>query len=122
MSSATNNGLAPQTALRPVGLIAGIAALEALTYTMADYSTSGGFGAAVPWLLLDLYLLRSIWRGSHTAWFALVALNIGLVALAAMTYFVHNMHMGGGPFLLVRVGLELALLATPAVRRWVAQD
>lgn len=42
--------------------------------------------------------------------------------MSSATNFVHNTHMDGGPFLLPRVGLELALLATPAVRRWVAQD
>ncbi|MEY9925790.1 hypothetical protein ABH926_000410 [Catenulispora sp. GP43] len=121
MSSATDGYIEARPAPRPAGLIAGIAVLEALTVAIADYSAVGGLGAALPWLLLDIYLLRRIWIGSSVAWFALVTLNVGVVAVAASTLFVHNLHVDGGPLLLARLGLELALLAAPGMRRWVAQ-
>ena len=122
MGSATDGGLAPRAALRPVGLIAAIAVMQVLTFAMADYSAAGGHGAAVPWLLLDFFLVWRIWRGGYTAWCVLVTLNVGVIALATMTFFVHNAYMDGGPLLLVRVGVELALLGAPATRRWVAQN
>ena len=122
MSSGTGDYLARRPASRPVRLIAGIAALEALPFAIVDYSAVGGWGAALPWMLLSVYLLRGLWNGSSAAWYALVALNIVVIALCTLTLFAHNVHVSGGPLLLARVGLELALLATPGVRRWVAQD
>lgn len=121
MSSATDADLAPLAAARPVGLIAGIVLLEVLTYSMTDYSAVGGAGAAVPWILLDAYLLRRIWHGSHGAWSVLVALNIAVLGLAAWTLAETNVHMEGGPWLAVQTALELALLAAPGLRRWVAE-
>lgn len=121
MSYATDGYLAPRTASRPVGLLAGIAALEVLTYSLPDYTAVGSLGAEVPWMLLDAYLLRKIWRGSSGAWSVLVALNIGVIVLAAWTLFARNIHMDGGPLMVVRVVLELALLTAPRLRRWVSQ-
>lgn len=114
--------LAPRAASRPVGLIAAIVALEVLAFSITDYAAFGGLGASVPWILLDVYLLRKIWHGSFGAWSVLVALNIGVIALAAWTLFQRNAHMDGGPLLVVRVVLELALLAALGMRRWVSQD
>ena len=122
MSSATDGCLAPRTEPRPAGLIAGVGALEVLTFATADYSAAGGLGAALPWMLVDFFLLRKIWRGSSGAWCVLVALDIAVIALFALTFFVRDTHVDGGPSVLVAVGLELALLAAPRMRRWVARD
>lgn len=123
MSHATDRYLAPRAASRrPVELIAGIATLEALTFILADYSKVGGLDAAVPWIFLDANLIRKIWRGSSTAWTVLVVFHIGVLALAAWTLVAHNVHVDGGPLLVVRVVLELSLLAAPGMRRWVATD
>jgi hypothetical protein len=121
MSHATEGYLAPRNAARPVGLIAGIAALEALTFLLTGYSKADGLGAAVPWMVLDFYLLRKIWRGSSNAWSLLVVLDVGVIVLCVLTLFEHNLHVDGGPLVVVRVALELALLVAPGMRRWVAR-
>jgi predicted benzoate:H+ symporter BenE len=121
MSHVTDGYLLPRNMARPVGLIAGIAALELLTFVLADFSTAGGLSAAVPWMVLDFFLLRKIWRGSSTAWTVLVVLDIGVIVLCALTLFEHNLHVDGGPLVVVRLVLEIALLVAPGMRRWVAQ-
>lgn len=122
MSYTADSYFAPRAAVRPTTLIALVAVLEVLTFSLSDYSAAGGWGAAFPWMLLSAYLLRKIWRGSYNAWWALVMLNVCVIVLAALTLFAPNTHLTGGPLVVVRVGLELALLAAPSMRRWVAQD
>jgi hypothetical protein len=122
MSVAADGRIAPRAASRPVGLIAAIVALEVLAFSITDYSVVGGLGAALPWMALDYYLLRRIWRGSYGAWCVLLALNVGVIALSAWTFFERDVHVEGGPLMVVRLGLELAVLGAPRMRRWVTQD
>lgn len=122
MSYATGDRLAPRPVSRPAGLIAGIVTLEALAFLLIARTEPDLRGTEVPWILLDAYLLRKLWHGSYGAWFALAALTIGAIALAALTQLVSNAHMEGGPWAVVRLLLELALLAAPSMRRWVSKD
>jgi hypothetical protein len=122
MSYATDNPIAPPAAMaRPVGLIAGIAALQVLAFSVTDYSAFGGRAVAVPWMLLDAYLLRRLWFGSSGAWTALVLLDIAVLAMVACTLADTGLHVEAGPWPVARLAAELALLAAPAMRRWTAE-
>ena len=107
-------------AARPgLWLIAALVATVATYMTAADRSTS-----VLPWLLLDLWLARRVWRGGATAlaWFRFLQLLgvflFGYVLIAAQ--FSSNLESTAGLGTVMLFALASWCLLAPALSRHVA--
>ena len=104
---------------KPKLLLVAAGVVDTSAYALTNYH--GMEGTAFLWWLFDLWLLRRIWRGGETAYAVYVGLTVGALGLVAYeslssTVSAGVQRPGWATIFAVSQGIQLLLLASPAVR------